>query len=180
MEALKERLNTACAGAAKDVRLNLSGVLHSTALTPRQAWGAALAAALATRNAEVTRAIADAAGDALDQPDRDAAETAAAVMAMNNVYYRAVHLIEDPEYLKMPARLRMNALANPGVDKVDFELWSLAASAVNGCGMCLAAHERELRKHGMDRSAVQDGLRIAAVVHAAAAVLEGADALRAA
>ena len=180
MEALKERLGKAAPGAAKDVRLNLSGVLTSTSLNPRQAWGAALTAALATRNAEVIAAIADAAGDALSQAERDAAETAAAVMAMNNIYYRAVHLIEDPEYLKMPARLRMNAMANPGVDKVDFELWSLAASAVNGCGMCLAAHEKELRKHGLDRTGIQDGLRIAAVVHAAAAVLEGADALRAA
>ncbi len=28
----------------------------------------------------------------------------------------------------------MNVIGNPGVEKVDFELWSLAVSAVNGCG----------------------------------------------
>ena len=66
-----------------------------------------------------------------------AAKAAAAIMGMNNVYYRSLHLLKNPEYRTLPARLRMNIIANPGVDKVDFELWCTAVSAVNGCGMCL-------------------------------------------
>jgi alkyl hydroperoxide reductase subunit D len=177
IETLKERLARAAPAAAKDLRLNLSGVMTSTALTPRQAWGAALAAALAARNRAVTQAIGADAAAHLSPEEAEAAETAAAVMAMNNVYYRSIHMLPDQEYGRMPARLRMNALARPGVDKIDFELWSLAASAVNGCSMCLAAHEREVREKGLGREAVQDAIRIAAVVHAAAAVLDGAEAL---
>jgi alkyl hydroperoxide reductase subunit D len=100
-------------------------------------------------------------------------------MGMNNVYYRALHLMKNEEYRTLPARLRMNILANPGVEKVDFELWSLAVSAINGCGMCLDAHEDELRKHGVTAQEVQAALRIAAVVHAVAQVLRAEEAVAA-
>ena len=42
-------------------------------------------------------------------------------MAMNNVYYRATHLIHNDEYGQLRAGLRMNIMANPGLDKVTFE-----------------------------------------------------------
>ncbi len=93
-------------------------------------------------------------------------------MAMNNVYYRFVHLVESEEYAKLPAKLRMNVMANPGTSKENFELWSLAVSAVNGCGKCLIAHERVLRAHGVTAEQVQAAVRIAAVVHAVAVTLE--------
>ena len=93
-------------------------------------------------------------------------------MAMNNVYYRFLHLVEDAEYAKLPARLRMNVIGNPGIARADFELLSLAVSAINGCGTCVAAHERQLRQHGLEREAVQSAVRIAATVHAVARVLE--------
>jgi alkyl hydroperoxide reductase subunit D len=94
-------------------------------------------------------------------------------MGMNNVYYRAIHLASNKEYGTLPARLRMNVLANPGVEKVDFELWSTAVSAVNGCGMCLDAHEAELKKHGLTAQQIQAALRIAAVVNAVSRVVAG-------
>jgi alkyl hydroperoxide reductase subunit D len=162
---------------AKDIKLNLGNVTTSTALTPSQVWGAMLASALAARNAETIQAVAAAAEEHLSSAEQQAAKAAAAVMAMNNVYYRSTHLIEDPELSRMPARLRMQVIGNPGVDKLDFELWSLAVSAINGCGMCLVAHAREVAAKGASREAVQDVLRIAATVHATAATIEGEEAL---
>lgn len=93
-------------------------------------------------------------------------------MGMNNIYYRFLHLVEDAEYQSMPARLRMNVIGNPGIDKLDFELLSLAVSAVNGCGLCIISHERKLRDHGVTRETIQSAVRIAAVIHAVAGVLE--------
>ena len=93
-------------------------------------------------------------------------------MGMNNIYYRFLHLVEDAEYQTMPARLRMNVIGNPGIDKLEFELLSLAVSAVNGCGMCVTSHERKLREGGTSREAIQSAVRIASVVHAVAGVLE--------
>ena len=173
IEALKERLPD----YARDLKLNLSSIVTEPGLTEQQRWGSLLAAALASRNAEVIKAVGTDAAARLSPEAIAAAKTAAALMAMNNIYYRFLHLVAKEDYKTMPARLRMNALAKPGVDKADFELWALAVSAINGCGMCLEAHEHEVRKAGLDTTAIQNAVRIAAVIHAVAATLEGEAAL---
>ena len=98
-------------------------------------------------------------------------------MAMNNVYYRFTHLAGNKDYLNLPAKLRMNVIGNPGVDKVDFELWSLAVSAQNGCGMCIDAHEAVLEKAGMGKEQIQAAVRIGATINAVAVVLTTETAL---
>ena len=113
----------------------------------------------------------------MDSAAYKAAKAAAAIMGMNNVYYRFLHLVEDEEYSRLPAKLRMNVIANPGAPKEDFELWSLAVSAVNGCGKCITAHEKVLRDAGVSREQIQAAVRIAAVVHAVAVTIEGEAAL---
>ncbi|GJL94175.1 MAG: alkyl hydroperoxide reductase AhpD [Hyphococcus sp.] len=162
---------------AKDIRLNLGSLVNETTLTDQQKYGAFLASALAGRNATVIKAIESEVAEKLSPEAKTAAKSAAAIMAMNNIYYRATHLMSAEDYQTLPAKLRMNIIGNPGVDKIDFELWSLAVSAVNGCGMCLDSHEKVVRKAGLAADQVQAALRIAAVVHAAAAVLDGEAAL---
>lgn len=160
---------------ARDLRVNLGNVLQSEHLTEQQLWGAALAVASASRNRELLAALrADAAAHLSEEAMQDAL-TAASLMAMNNIYYRFVHLVPEASYGKMPARLRMQGMAQHSVPKADFELWSLAVSAINGCGMCLASHEKVLVKEGVSREAIQDVVRLASVLHAAAVTLETAD-----
>jgi alkyl hydroperoxide reductase subunit D len=165
---------------ARDLKLNLGSVLSAPGapgLNEKQIWGVAVASAIASRNTEFASQIEALAAAHLDEAYLNAARSAAAIMGMNNVYYRFLHLVEDAEYAQMPARLRMNVIGNPGIDKLDFELLSLAVSAVNGCGMCIVAHEKQLRKHEVSREAVQSAVRIAAVIHAVAGVLERASAV---
>jgi lipoyl-dependent peroxiredoxin subunit D len=160
---------------ARDLKLNLGSVLTvagAPGLNERQIWAVAVACAIASRNLAFTRGIEAAAGEHLDAAYLQAARAAAAIMGMNNIYYRFLHLVEDAEYQSMPARLRMNILANPGIDKLDFELLSLAVSAINGCGLCVSSHEKKLRAHGFTREMIQSAVRIAATVHAVAGVLE--------
>ena len=162
---------------ARDLKLNLGSVLTTggaPGLTERQIWGVALASAIASRNAAFTRDVESLATAHLDPAYVNGARSAAAIMGMNNIYYRFLHLVEDAEYAQMPARLRMNVIGNPGVDKQDFELASIAVSAITGCGTCVASHERTLRKHGLGREAIQSAVRIAATIHAVAGVLEDA------
>ena len=168
---------------ARDLKLNLGSVLTTTGapgLTDKQIWAVALASAIASRNLPLTRDIESLAAVHLEPAYINGARAAASIMGMNNIYYRFLHLVEDPEYAQMPARLRMNVIGNPGIDKQDFELLSIAVSAINGCGTCVASHERTLRKHGLGREAVQSAVRIAATVHAVARVLEDAKDHRAA
>jgi lipoyl-dependent peroxiredoxin subunit D len=164
---------------ARDLRLNLSSVLTpqgAPGLTEAQLWMTALASAIASRNAELARVVEAEAAPKLSPAEIGAARSAAAIMGMNNVYYRFLHLVEDEEYAKLPARLRMNVIGSPGIPKADFELISLAVSAVNGCGKCVTAHERVLRQHDVGREAVQSAVRIASVIHAVAGVLDYEDA----
>lgn len=172
-----ERLKAALPAYAKDIKLNLGAVLRSETLNSQQVWGSALAAALATRNSEVIAAIEAEAREHLSPEALNAAKAAASIMAMNNIYYRFVHLASGEDYSSMPARLRMTVIAKPGVDQVDFELWSLVVSAINGCGLCIDSHEQVLRKKGLSKDAIQDAVRIAATIHAVAATLDGEAAL---
>jgi len=162
---------------AKDISLNLGSLASETVLNDQQKWGCFLASAHAVGVAPVVRAIEAQAASVLTPEAMNAAKSAAAIMGMNNVYYRSLHLMKNTEYTTIPARLRMNVLANPGVDKMDFELWSTAVSAINGCGSCLDAHEGALLQHGVPATQVQAALRIAAVVHAASRIIASDAAL---
>jgi alkyl hydroperoxide reductase subunit D len=157
---------------AKDLSLNLSSLSAETLLTDQQKWGCFVAAAYAVGTPAVVKSInAAAQAGGLSAEAATGAKAAAAIMGMNNVYYRALHLLQNQEYRTLPARLRMNIIANPGVDKTDFELWCTAVSAVNGCGMCLDAHEEELKKRGVPNTAIQASLRIAGVVNAVSRIV---------
>ncbi len=163
---------------AKDISLNLGSLASETVLNDQQKWGTFLASAHAIGVAPVVKAVEAAAAERLSPEAMNAAKSSAAIMGMNNIYYRALHLMHNPEYQTLPARLRMNILGNPGVDKIDFELWSTAVSAINGCGACLDAHEGELKKHAVPAAQIQTALRIAAVVHAASRIVASEAALK--
>lgn len=173
VDTLKESLPA----YAKDIKLNLGSVITTSSLGEQRLWGTVLACALATRSPKVIAEISQEAADYLSAEAFQAAKAAAAIMAMNNIYYRSTHLIGDETYATLPARLRMTVIGNPGVDKTDFELWCLAVSAINGCGTCLASHEQVLRKADVPREQIQEALRIAAVINATASVIESEAAL---
>jgi alkyl hydroperoxide reductase subunit D len=171
LDALRDQLPD----YARDLKLNLGSVLTpqgAPGLSESQIASIVLSTAIAARNPQLVRAIEAWAQPYLDDAHVQAARSAAAIMGMNNIYYRFLHLVEDAEYQTMPARLRMNVIGNPGIDKLEFELLSLAVSAVNGCGLCVTAHERKLREGGIGREAIQSAVRIASVMHAIAGVLE--------
>src|SRR6201991_702609 len=168
-----ETLKAALPDYAKDLKLNLSSLASEALLTEQQRAGTFIACALASRERATTSAILREFAPKLTPEALTAAKAAAAIMAMNNIYYRFTHLASAPDYKTLPARLRMNVIGKPGVEKVDFELWCLAVSAINGCGVCIDSHEKILRQAGLSTEQVQAAVRIAAVVHAVAATLDG-------
>jgi alkyl hydroperoxide reductase subunit D len=168
-----ETLKSALPAYAKDLKLNLSSLAAEPGMSEQQKAGTFVASAIAAGYPPVIAAITAEAAPRLSPEALSACRAAAAIMAMNNVYYRFTHLVAAADYKSLPAKLRMNVIGSPGVDKVDFELWSLAVSAINGCGACVDAHERELRKHGVQVETIQAAVRIAAVVKAVAVTLAG-------
>ena len=154
---------------AKDIRLNLDGVIARSSLTPEDAVGCALAAAFAARSPSLVAAFKA----NLPEAEANAALTAAALMGMNNVWYPFVEMADDAELKTMRAELRMNAYASHGgVTKLKFEAYALAASIVGKCHFCVKSHFDLLKGEGMSTQQLRDIGRIAAVVNAAAQVIQ--------
>jgi lipoyl-dependent peroxiredoxin subunit D len=171
MNAL-ETLRAAIPDAAKDLKINLGSVLQQSTLNQEQTWGVAVASAIASRNPQLRQAtLEDALVHTSPQVVEDA-KAAAALMGMNNVYYRFRHLVGREEYGQKPARLRMQRLVQVATNKADFELFCLAVSAINGCETCIESHERVVLEGGLTEDQVHDAIRIAATFHGAAVALE--------
>ena len=171
MNAL-ESLRNAIPDAAKDLNLNLGSVLQTESLTREQIWGTAMACAIASRNPQLRQATLEDALIHVAPEVVEDAKAAAALMGMNNVYYRFRHMIGRDEYTQKPARLRMQRLAQVLTSKTDFELFCLAVSAINGCESCVRSHERVVIEGGLTEDQVNDAVRIAATFHGVAVALE--------
>ena len=155
---------------AKDIRLNVGSLLNDQQLGDQRKYGLLLSCAHGSGYKPLVEAAEAEAAGKLAPAAAEAARAAAAVMAMNNVYYRFVHLASNKEYAQLPAKLRMNVIGSPGIDKADFELFSLAVSAMNGCGMCIDSHEKVLKAHGVNAETIQAAARTGAVLKAAATI----------
>ncbi len=171
MHAL-ETLRSAIPEVAKDLRLNLGAVLQPGALSLDLVWGVAVATAIASRNPTLRQAVLEDALLTVSPQVVEDAKAAAALMAMNNVYYRFRHMVGKAEYAEKPARLRMQRLAQVATNKADFELFCLAVSAVNGCELCVRSHEEVVLASGLSSEQVHDAVRIAATMHGVAVALE--------
>jgi lipoyl-dependent peroxiredoxin subunit D len=167
LEEFKEQLGE----HARDARVNLGNILTedgAPGLTLSQIQGVALACTYAIGSDALRKALESEFANTLSDDMVAAAKAAASIMAMNNIYYRFMHLADDAELALLPARLRMQVISKPPTDKPTFELMCLAVSAIAGCGNCIKAHVAELKKAGLSPEAAQSAARIAAVIHAAA------------
>lgn len=169
-----EALKSMIPDYAKDTKLNLSKIMTvegATGLTEAQIFGTALACSYSLKNKTLLENIRAVAETVLDEAHIQAAKSASSIMAMNNIYYRFVHLVEDSELSHMPAGLRMQVIMNSGIEKKDFELYALAISSINGCGMCMDSHVKTLIHEGLSKSAIQSSIKIAAILASVAQVL---------
>ena len=157
---------------AKDLKLNLGNLVKQAELTENQSWGTVAACAIAARQATLTPALVAEAARHLTPENLQAARTAAALMGMNNVYYRFTHLVTGEKYATIPARLRMQGIRTHGGDPVDFELFCLAVSAIHNCQACVAAHEKVLIEKGVTEESILASVRLAAVIHALGIVFD--------
>ena len=172
-----ETLKAALPDYAKDLKLNLGSLSNETSLSDQQKWGTFLSCAFAVGEPVTIKALVGETEGKLSPEAVKAAKAAASIMGMNNVYYRFTHLVHNEVYRTTPAKLRMQVIGAPGVEKPDFELWCMAVSAVNGCGMCMDSHEGVLREAGFTTEQIQASVRIGAVVNAVARTLAAEAAL---
>jgi alkyl hydroperoxide reductase subunit D len=159
VDALKEQ---SIPEYAKDTKLNIDAVIKRSTLPVEEAEAVALAAAFATGNSKLWTWVHS---QLANRVEADAALTAASLMAMNNVWYPYVEMVDDANLTGLPAQLRMNAIStHGGTTKGRFEAYSLAASIVGKCHFCVKAHYETLKKEGYTVEQLRDIGRIAAVM----------------
>jgi len=148
---------------AKDIKLNLDAVVNRSTIDSDQATYLAVAAAFATGNGKLLAFIA---AGAIDEVERNAALTAGAIMAQNNVWYPYVEMADDPALSGLPAQLRMNAItSHGGTTKAKFEAYSLASSIIGRCHFCVKAHYETLKQEGYTVEQLRDIGRISATIN---------------
>lgn len=156
----------------RDLKLNFSSTLTSEYLSAKEAGLIGLSIAVNNSNKPLTDYYTRYAGENGATPEEIAESAAcASLLASNNVFYRFRHFTQKEKYGQIPARIRMQIMMKPVTGKEFFELLSLAVSAVNGCEMCVNAHEDSLIKLGTTEERIFDAVRIASLVTATGKVI---------
>jgi alkyl hydroperoxide reductase subunit D len=156
----------------RDLKLNFSSTLTSEHLSTKECALLALSVAINNTNKPLIQYYTKYAEEQGAAP-ADVAEAAAcaSLLASNNIFYRFRHFTQKEKYNTIPARIRMQIMMKPVTGKEFFELMSLAISAVNGCELCVNAHEDSLIKMGTTEERIFDAVRLAALVTATGKII---------
>jgi alkyl hydroperoxide reductase subunit D len=156
----------------RDLKLNFTSTLTSEHLSAKECALLGLSTAVNNQNAPLIAYYTNVAKQN-EATDADVAEAAgcASLLASNNIFYRFRHFTQKEKYTQIPARIRMQLMMKPVTGKEFFELMSLAISAVNGCEMCVNAHEDSLIKLGTTEERIFDAVRIASLVTATGKII---------
>jgi len=156
----------------RDLKLNFTSTLTSEHLSTKECALLGLSVAINNNNTPLTQYFTRYAEEQ-GATAADIAEAAgcASLLAANNVFYRFRHFTQKEKYTQIPARIRMQLMMKPVTGKEFFELMSLAISAVNGCEMCVNAHEDSLIKLGTTEERIFDAVRIASLVTATGKII---------
>lgn len=156
----------------KDLKINFNSTLTSEHLSAKEIGLIGLSTAVNNGNKILTDFYTKFAEKNEATPEEIAeAVSCASLLSSNNIFYRFRHFTQKEKYGQIPARIRMQIMAKPITGKEFFELLSLAISAVNGCEMCVNAHEDSLIKLGTKEERIFDAVRISSLVTATGKVI---------
>jgi alkyl hydroperoxide reductase subunit D len=156
---------------AADIKANFEEILTKDVegLTANHVYGISIAVCYALKNEQMLNVIRNEAKVFLEDQHFEAAKSAVAIMALNNTYFGFLAMLGETYTV---GDLSMEVLKNPGIDKLEFEMYLLAVSLVHNCQYCVRFHEGKLSKKGIDKVTIQNIGKIAAVLKSVAQVLE--------
>ena len=156
----------------KDLKINFNSTLTSEHLSAKEIGLIGVSISVNNSNAILTTFYTEfAAKNEATAEEIAEAVSCASLLASNNIFYRFRHFTQKEKYTQIPARIRMQIMVKPITGKEFFELLSLAVSAVNGCEMCVNAHEDSLMKLGTKEERIFDAIRIASLITATGKVI---------
>ena len=156
----------------RDLKLNFNSTLTSEHISEKECGLLGLSIAANNQNAILIKYYTNySLNNGATEEEVAEAISCASLLASNNVFYRFRHFTQKEKYSQIPARIRMQLMMKPVTGKEFFELLSLAVSAVNGCELCVNAHEDSLIKLGCTEERIFDAVRIASIVTATGKVI---------
>ena len=155
-----------------DLKLNFKNSFESELLSKKEIGLLGVALAVNANNA-LLKGFFKTNAEAEGATSSEIAEAVgcASLLSANNVFYRFRHFMNKEKYNEIPGRIKMNIMGRPVSGKEFFELMSLAVSAVNGCEMCVKAHENSLIELGSKEERIFEAVRLAAVITSASKVI---------
>lgn len=149
----------------KDLRVNLANAFNYANLNKKESYLLALAVAVNEKNEQLISSFIKLAETEMATIEEiNEVYACVSLMNVNNVFYRFRHFTSKEYYQTTPAGIKMSIMMSPVLGKEFFELISLVISAVNGCEMCVNAHEASVLQHGATEARVYDAIRLSAIV----------------
>jgi alkyl hydroperoxide reductase subunit D len=149
----------------RDLRINVSNALQYPNLSKKESYLLALSVAINEKHKALAGSFAKfASAEGATEAELNEVAAEVSLMNINNVFYRFRHFVKKEYYEQTPAGIKMGIMANPVLGKEFFELLSLTISALNGCEMCVNAHEESVLKHGATTARVYDAIRLGAII----------------
>lgn len=149
----------------KDMRINLTNALSYHNLNKKESYLLALAVAVNEKNTPLIDSFTKLAETELvTLEELNEVYACVSLMNVNNVFYRFRHFTKKDYYQQTPAGIKMSIMLNPVLGKEFFELLSLSISAINGCEMCVNAHEQSVMQHGATEARIYDAIRLVSIV----------------
>jgi alkyl hydroperoxide reductase subunit D len=145
----------------KDLKINVGNALKYESLSEKESALLALSVAINEKTKTLENALIEKAKSA-GASQEEILETFACVslLNVNNVFYRFRHFTKKEYYQATPAGIKMTVMGNPTMGKEFFELMSLGISSLNGCELCVNAHEESLIKMGTSQQRIYDAVRL--------------------
>ncbi|MFY8110171.1 MAG: carboxymuconolactone decarboxylase family protein [Bacteroidia bacterium] len=155
----------------RDLKINLGNALQYQTLSKKESYLLALSVAINEKNKLAIESFTKLAMNE-GSTEAEIAETYACVSLLNanNVLYRFRHFTKKDVYQNSPAGIKMSIMMSPVFGKEFFELMSLAVSALNGCELCVNAHEASLLKLGTSENRIFDAIKLTAIVRSFTAI----------
>ncbi len=145
----------------KDLKINISNALKYESLSEKESALLALSVAINEKTKSLEHTLLEKA-KSVGASQEEILETYACVslLNVNNVFYRFRHFTKKEYYQTTPAGIKMTVMGNPIMGKEFFELMSLGISSLNGCELCVNAHEDSLIKMGTSQQRIYDTVRL--------------------
>jgi alkyl hydroperoxide reductase subunit D len=149
----------------KDLKINVSNALAYETLSGKEAALLSLAVAANDKNDLLIESFKNLSNEeGVDAVQIAEVFSCVSLMNINNTFYRFRHFTNKDFYNLTPAGIKMSIMSAPATGKEFFELLSLVLSSINGCEMCVNAHEASLIKHGTAQQRIFDAVRLASII----------------